>query len=53
MKLDARTIANLQMVLTTPSKKWSATLWMTNVFDKEYVAGIQNLATLVLRRSPP
>jgi iron complex outermembrane recepter protein len=52
VKLDSRTLTNLQMVLTTPSKKWTATLWATNVFDKEYVAGIQNLASLYYAGRP-
>ena len=46
VKLDDRFLVNARLVLGEPDGKWSATLWGTNVFDKEYVAGIQNLATL-------
>ncbi len=44
--LDSRFLVNARMVLAAPDDRWSATLWGTNVFDKEYVAGIQNLASL-------
>lgn len=46
VELDDRFLVNARLVLASPDDKWSATLWGTNVFDKKYVAGIQNLASL-------
>ena len=52
VKLDSRFLVNARLVLGAPDDKWSATLWSTNVFDKGYVAGIQNLATLFYAGRP-
>jgi outer membrane receptor protein involved in Fe transport len=50
--LPSRFIVNARMVLGAPDDKWSATLWSTNLFDTNYVAGIQNLATLYYAGRP-
>lgn len=50
--MKARTLANAQVVLDAPNDKWSLTFWMTNAFDKRYVAGIQNLASLYYAGRP-
>ena len=50
--LDSRDLVNLQIQLAPSSDKWSATLWSTNVFDRQYVAGIQNNATLYYAAPP-
>lgn len=52
VKLDDRTLANARLTLLAPNDKWSATFWATNVFDKRYIAGIQNLATLYYAGRP-
>jgi iron complex outermembrane receptor protein len=44
--LKSRTLANVNVALTPDTGKWSATFWMTNAFDREYIAAIQNLGTL-------
>ncbi len=44
--IPERTLVNARFVLASPGSKWTATLWCTNLADKGYVAGIQNLATL-------
>jgi iron complex outermembrane receptor protein len=46
VRLDDRTLANARLTLASPDDKWTATFWATNIFDEEYVAGVQNLATL-------
>ena len=50
--LKARTLTNALLTLEPASKKWSAALWVTNVSDKHYVAGIQNNATLYYAGAP-
>jgi iron complex outermembrane receptor protein len=50
--LDSRDLVNLQVQLLPSSEKWSATLWGTNVGDREYIAGIQNNATLYYAGAP-
>jgi iron complex outermembrane receptor protein len=52
VKLDDRTLANGRLTLVSPDSKWSATFWATNMFDKGYTAGIQNLATLYYAGRP-
>jgi iron complex outermembrane receptor protein len=49
--IPERTIVNARFVLASPGK-WTATLWATNLTDKGYVAGIQNLATLYYAGRP-
>lgn len=44
--LDSRGLLNLQIRWQQGNGPWYAVLWATNLLDKEYVAGIQNLATL-------
>ena len=51
-KLDDRTLANGRLTLMAPNDKWSATFWANNMFDKGYVSGIQNLATLYYAGRP-
>ncbi|MDP9198328.1 MAG: TonB-dependent receptor [Pseudomonadota bacterium] len=50
--LDSRDLVNMQIQLLPTSGKWSATLWGTNVGDREYIAGIQNNATLYYAGAP-
>ncbi len=50
--LASRTLTNAQIKLVPFSGKWSATLWGTNVGDKEYIAGIQNNAALFYAAPP-
>lgn len=50
--LDSRDLVNMQIQLLPSSEKWSATLWGTNVGDREYIAGIQNNATLYYAGAP-
>jgi iron complex outermembrane receptor protein len=52
VRLDDRTLANGRLTLAAPGDKWSAVFWATNIFDKGYVAGIQNLATLYYAGRP-
>jgi iron complex outermembrane receptor protein len=44
--LDSRGLLNLQIRWEQGNGPWYAVLWATNLLDEEYVAGIQNLATL-------
>jgi iron complex outermembrane receptor protein len=46
VKLGSRTLANVNLMLMPANEKWSVSFWMTNAFDREYVAAIQNLGTL-------
>ena len=50
--LEQRNPVNARIVLAASDDKWSATLWATNLFDEQYVAGIQNLATLYYAGRP-
>ena len=50
--LDSRDLVNAQVTLFPASNKWSATLWGTNLTDKQYIAGIQNNATLYYAAPP-
>lgn len=50
--LEERILVNARLVLMAPDDKWSATLWATNLFEEQYVAGIQNLATLYYAGRP-
>ena len=50
--LPERTLLNAQLSLEPNSGTWSAVLWGTNVTDKEYIAGIQNNATLFYAAPP-
>ena len=50
--LHARDLVNAQFSLGPSSGKWVATLWGTNVFNKQYIAGIQNNATLYYAAPP-
>lgn len=50
--LEARDLLNAQIALEADSGKWSAVLWGTNVTDEEYIAGIQNNATLYYAAPP-
>jgi iron complex outermembrane receptor protein len=50
--LQSRTLVNGMLTLQPASKKWSAALWITNAGDKDYVAGIQNNATLYYAGAP-
>jgi iron complex outermembrane receptor protein len=50
--IEERTLLNARVVLEAPGSRWSATLWGTNLTDEEYVAGIQNLATLYYAGRP-
>ena len=50
--LPARDIVNAQIALEPDSGKWSAVLWSTNLTDEEYIAGIQNNATLYYAAPP-
>jgi len=50
--LDSRDLFNAQIQLVPSSNKWSATLWGTNVGDRQYIAGIQNNATLYYAAPP-
>ena len=50
--LDSRDLFNVQIRLAPSSDKWSATLWSTNVGDRQYIAGIQNNATLYYAAPP-
>ncbi|MBI2969907.1 MAG: TonB-dependent receptor [Gammaproteobacteria bacterium] len=52
VEIEERALVNARLVLAAPGDKWSATFWATNVFDKGYVAGIQNLATLYYAGRP-
>lgn len=52
VKIEDRTLVNARLVLMAPNEKWTGTFWATNVFDKRYVAGIQNLATLYYAGRP-
>lgn len=52
VKLDDRTLANGRITLAAPNDRWSATFWANNMFDKEYISGIQNLATLIYAGRP-
>ena len=45
-RLEARDLINAQIALVPESDRWSAVLWGTNITDEEYIAGIQNNATL-------
>jgi outer membrane receptor protein involved in Fe transport len=44
--LDSRGLLNLQIRWEQGNGPWYAVLWATNLLDEEYVAGVQNLATL-------
>ena len=50
--LPARDLINAQIALEPDSGKWSAVLWSTNLTDEEYIAGIQNNATLYYAAPP-
>jgi len=50
--LAERDIVNAQIALEPDSGKWSAVLWSTNLTDEEYIAGIQNNATLYYAAPP-
>jgi iron complex outermembrane receptor protein len=50
--LEARDLVNAQLTLAPDSGRWSAVLWGTNVTDEEYIAGIQNNATLYYAAPP-
>ena len=50
--LHSRTLVNGLLTLQPESNKWSAALWITNAGDKDYVAGIQNNATLYYAGAP-
>ena len=50
--LDSRDLFNVQIRLAPSSNKWSATLWGTNVGDRQYIAGIQNNASLYYAAPP-
>jgi iron complex outermembrane receptor protein len=50
--LKARTLTNALLTLEPGSKKWSASLWATNLSDLHYVSGIQNNATLYYAGAP-
>ena len=50
--LPSRTLLNAQLTLEPDSATWSAVLWGTNVTDKQYIAGIQNNATLYYAAPP-
>ena len=52
VQLESRFLVNARLVLAAPDDKWTATVWSTNLFDKGYVAGIQNLATLYYAGRP-
>ena len=50
--LEARDLINAQIALVPESDRWSAVLWGTNITDEEYIAGIQNNATLYYAAPP-
>jgi iron complex outermembrane receptor protein len=50
--LPERDLVNAQISLEPDSGKWSAVLWSTNLTDEEYIAGIQNNATLYYAAPP-
>ncbi|MBI2994473.1 MAG: TonB-dependent receptor [Gammaproteobacteria bacterium] len=52
VEIEERALVNARLTLAAPGDKWSATFWATNVFDKGYVGGIQNLATLYYAGRP-
>ena len=41
-ELKSRTLSNINVLFRPSSEKWAVTFWMTNVFDKEYTAAVQN-----------
>lgn len=50
--IDSRGLLNLQVRWDQVDGPWYVVLWSTNLTDKEYVAGIQNLATLFYAGPP-
>ena len=50
--IASRGLLNLQIRWDQVDGPWYAVLWSTNLTDKEYVAGIQNLATLYYAGPP-